>query len=67
MSQQQDVAIVTGAGRGIGRAAATTLAAEEIVAAAERQLGGSCGILVNAAGTTGPVSEVAKLDVDEWQ
>jgi NAD(P)-dependent dehydrogenase (short-subunit alcohol dehydrogenase family) len=40
---------------------------EEIVAAAERQLGGSCGILVNAAGTTGPVGEIAELDVDEWR
>ncbi len=109
MSRQHGIAIVTGGGRGIGRAAAATLAAdgiavavvartepevrrtaaeinadggraaavagdlrnargvEEIVAAAERQPGGPCGILVNAAGTTGPVGEVAELDVDSWQ
>ena len=40
---------------------------QQIVAAAERQLGGSCGVLVNAAGITGPVGEIAELDVDEWQ
>jgi 3-oxoacyl-[acyl-carrier protein] reductase len=109
MSQPNGFAIVTGGGRGIGRAAASMLAAdgiavavvartesevdraaveiaagggraaavagdirderavEEIVAAAERMLGGSCGILVNAAGTSGPVGEVAELDVAAWR
>lgn len=107
MNQQHDVAIVTGGGRGIGRAAATALAADgvavavvartesevrrtaeeinasggraaavvgdvtsagaEIIGAAERRLGGPCGILVNAAGTAGPVGAAEELDVAGWR
>ncbi len=103
------VAIVTGAGRGIGRAAAeclssdgvavalvarteeqvqdaasqirargaiaTALAADvsnadevaDIAARTERELGGPCEILVNAAGVTGPVDELSDVEPEAWR
>jgi NAD(P)-dependent dehydrogenase (short-subunit alcohol dehydrogenase family) len=109
MHERNGVAIVTGAGRGIGQAVATALsrdgiavavvartesqlantaaainasggraapivadvgnhtAATEIVQAAEGQLAGPCEILINAAGITGPVSELAEIDLSGWQ
>jgi NAD(P)-dependent dehydrogenase (short-subunit alcohol dehydrogenase family) len=108
MSDDGQIEIVTGGGRGIGRAAAGALARDglpvaviarseeeiqntaaeivrfsgraaaiagevsdpdgcsEIASAAELQLGGGGGILVNAAGVTGPV-ELAEVDPADWQ
>lgn len=109
MPEEERIAIVTGGGRGIGRAAARALAstgvpvaviartgqevqdtAEQILGAggsatavigdvrdtgavtdltatAEEQLGAPCGILINAAGITGPVDELVDVDPADWQ
>jgi NAD(P)-dependent dehydrogenase (short-subunit alcohol dehydrogenase family) len=41
--------------------------AAELVATAEQRLGGRVDILVNAAGVTGPVGELAEIDTAGWQ
>jgi len=109
MAHDGRIAVVTGGGRGIGRAVAAALARDglavavvarteedveqtaaeivglggraaaiagdvsdpescgEIMSAIQEQLGGVCGILVNAAGVTGPVDELAAVDPADWQ